>query len=87
MHQNNNLWDFPLFNTGSIPKWEPSADKPNEVFDLCDIFYKQGIAGYQFVAHGTPIPYACCVLFVCISCSDVPSIQVHLHNRNADLLF
>ena len=53
MHQNNNLWDFPLYNTNYITKWVASThgDSPNAVFDLRNIFFKRGFSGYQYVAH------------------------------------
>ena len=54
MHQSNNLWDFPLYNPGVVPKWEPSAvngESPNDIFDLRDIFFKNVPGGFQFVAH------------------------------------
>ena len=53
MHQSNNIWDFPLYNTNYITKWEASTDgvSPNSVFDLRDIFFKRGFSGYQYVAH------------------------------------
>lgn len=49
LNQNNNLWDFPLYNTDYVPKWV--AKSSDEVFDLRDMFYKHGGPGYQYVAH------------------------------------
>ena len=54
MHQSNNLWDFPLYNPGVVPKWAPAVvngESPNDIFDLRDIFFNKVPGGFQFVAH------------------------------------
>ena len=56
-HQNNNNWDFPLYNEGVIPKRTAQyylrkyGGSPNAVFDLGMLYRNGGFDGYGFFTH------------------------------------
>jgi hypothetical protein len=57
IHQNNNNWDFPLYNEGVIPKWTVQyysrkyGGSPDAVFDLGMLYRNGGFDGYGFFTH------------------------------------
>ena len=46
IHQNNDLWSFPLYSVPALPKYTGS-----DPFDLRTAFYAGGYNGYQYVSH------------------------------------
>ena len=57
IHQNNNLWDFPLYDKGVVPKWTVErfvttwGGKNDDVFDIRTIYESGGYDGYGFFTH------------------------------------